>query len=189
MNYLAHLVLADDTPESLVGNLAGDFVQGISPAEIHPLLRPGIARHRAVDRFTDAHPAVRQSRARLGPNWRRFAGVLVDVYYDHFLAANLDHYARVPLPAFSTKVYGVLASQAHLLPPRLARVAPLMVEHDWLRAYATLEGVTEILRRMSRRTRRGVPLADSVPEFRLAMPGMLADFNEFFPQLWKQFRP
>ncbi len=189
MNYLAHLVLADNTPESLIGNLAGDFLRGVDPASVHPLIVPGISRHRAVDVFTDAHALAARSRARLSAHWRMFSRVLVDVFYDHFLARDFELHTGVPLGQFSRGVYAALASHPHLLPPRLASAAPIMVEHDWLQAYAHLDGVQVILGRMARRTRHGAHLADGMQDLRREYTGLEADFNEFFPQLRKQFPP
>jgi acyl carrier protein phosphodiesterase len=183
MNYLAHLVLADDTPESLIGNLAGDFLQGMDRAALHPALLPGIARHRAVDAFTDAHAVVARSRARLGTHWRLWGRVLVDVFYDHFLAANFERHTGRDLPVFAARVYAALESHRHLLPPRLARAAPVMVRHDWLRAYMHVEGVGVILSRMAARTRHGANLGQAVIDLRREHDGLSRDFDEFFPQL------
>lgn len=183
MNYLAHLVLADDTPHSLIGNLAGDFLQGVDARHIHPLLRPGIERHRQVDLFTDAHATVAQSRARLDRHWRLFGRVLVDVFYDHFLAAGFERLCGQPLPAFAARVYTALDRGADLLPPRLARAAPIMIRHDWLQAYAHIEGIEEILGRMAHRTKHGRHLADAVIDLRREYAGLSDDFETFFPAL------
>ncbi|MBK9975161.1 MAG: DUF479 domain-containing protein [Planctomycetes bacterium] len=183
MNYLAHLVLADETPQSLIGNLAGDFLQGIDPEQIHPLLRPGIERHRIVDRYTDAHATVAQSRARLDGHWRFFGRVLVDVFYDHFLAAGFERFCGQPLSKFAATVYTALERGADLLPPRLARAAPVMIQHDWLQAYAHIEGIEEILGRMARRTRHGSNLAQAVVDLRREYAALSADFESFFPAL------
>lgn len=189
MNYLAHLLLADNTPESLIGNLAGDFLRGIDPATTHPALGPGIARHRAVDLFTDTHEVTARSRARLAPHWRLFSRVLLDVFYDHFLARDFELHTGETLAAFSSRVYGALRTHAHLLPPRLAQAAPIMVEHDWLQAYTHLAGVEVILGRMARRTRHGANLAQGIQDLKREYLGLQADFNEFLPQLRKQFPP
>lgn len=181
MNYLAHLYLADDHPHSLLGNLAGDFLRGA--AVVAPELREGIARHRAVDAFTDAHPAVARSRARLSPRWGLYARVLVDVFYDHVLASQWKQHHPEPLEHFAIRVYRTLGAHAHLLPPRLAEAAPRMIRHNWLLAYATVEGVGEILRRMSGRSRRGMDLAPAAADLSRELAALQADFAEFFPQL------
>lgn len=183
MNYLAHLVLADDTPESLIGNLAGDFLQGVDMSTLHPALLPGIARHRAVDTFTDSHAVVARSRARLSARWRLWGRVLVDVFYDHFLAANFPRHTGLQLHAFARQVYGALQSNPKLLPPRLAQAAPVMIRHDWLMAYTQVDGVGVILGRMARRTRHGADLGQAIDDLRREYAGLETDFDEFFPLL------
>ncbi|MBX3460554.1 MAG: DUF479 domain-containing protein [Planctomycetes bacterium] len=183
MNYLAHLVLSDGTPHGLAGNLAGDFVSGLDLSSVHPLLLPGIHQHRAVDRFTDAHPVTRRSRMRLDPKWRHWRGILVDVFYDHLLAREFEAFAGEPLPAFAARAYTALGECQPLLPPRLARITPVMIEHDWLCAYAHERGLRAILWRMSRRARKAPDLHEAVDELVAARGGFSADFQEFFPQL------
>src|ERR1051325_10142199 len=104
MNYLAHLFLAEDDPESLLGNLLGDFVKGAKKDDYPDSIRRGIELHRKVDRFTDAHRVVRSSLSLISPARRRFAGVLVDIFYDHLLAKDWQIYSSVPLATFSQKV-------------------------------------------------------------------------------------
>lgn len=183
MNYLAHLVLADQTPLGLIGNLAGDFVRGVDVSTLHPEIRRGVAMHRAVDVFTDSHPVTRISRERLDPAWRHWRRVLVDVFYDHCLARDFERYAGKPLSEFAEGVYAALEAHAALLPPLLQRAAPVMVRHDWLRAYAHVEGVEEILWRMSRRSSRAPALDRAARELRADVGKYAADFNAFFPVL------
>jgi acyl carrier protein phosphodiesterase len=183
MNYLAHLVLSDQTPLGMVGNLAGDFLRGVDVSTLHPEIRRGVALHRAVDVFTDNHPVPRQSRERLDPAWRHWRRVLIDVFYDHCLARDFERHAGKPLSDFAAHVYAALEEQAEQLPPALQRAAPVMIEHDWLRAYAHIEGVEEILWRMSRRSSRAPALDRAGIELRARIAEFSADFNAFFPQL------
>jgi acyl carrier protein phosphodiesterase len=183
MNYLAHMFLSDGSPESLLGNLAGDFVRGVDVSSMTPGMQAGVQLHRAVDRFTDAHPLVQQSRARLPQSWRHYRGVLVDVFYDHFLARNFKALSGESLDVFATRVYSALDKHADALPPRLRQAAPVMIERDWLRAYAHIEGLEIVLRGMSRRARRDVALHESVGALRQNYTDLQADFENFFPQL------
>jgi acyl carrier protein phosphodiesterase len=183
VNYLAHMVLSDGTPLSLVGNLAGDFLHGVDVSALHPVLQEGIERHRAVDSFTDSHPLVRQTRNRLDPAWRHWRGVLVDVFYDHFLARDFEAHTGEPLASFASRAYAALREHAELLPPRLRRAVPVMIEYDWLNAYAYPEGVAQVLAGMSRRSRRSPGLQRAVPEMVQLAPELAQDFSEFFPQL------
>lgn len=183
MNYLAHLVLSDQTPLGLVGNLAGDFLRGVDVSTLHPEVRRGVALHRAVDAFTDSHPLPRQSRDRLDPAWRHWRRVLVDVFYDHVLARDFERHASQPLPEFAARVYTALEAHAALLPPTLQRAAPVMIDHDWLSAYAHADGVEEILWRMSRRSRHAPALDRAAGELRANADAFAADFAAFFPRL------
>ena len=185
MNYLAHMFVSDGTPEGLIGNLAGDFVRGVDLSSLPESMRTGIELHRAVDRFTDSHPVVMRSRARLPEHWRHYRGVLVDVFYDHFLARDFHAHAGEPLDDFVERVYSALDAHRDSLPPRLQRAAPVMIEHDWLRAYAHIEGLEAVLQGMSRRARREVALHESTAALREHYEGFKQDFESFFPELLK----
>src|SRR6476661_6124760 len=116
MNYLAHLFLSEGTPESLIGNLLGDFVKG-TPVNLYPEeIRKGIDLHRKVDSYTDSHAIVRSSKSLVCADRRRFAGVLIDVFYDHFLAKNWLEYSEIPLRDFSRHVYKILQDNRDILP-------------------------------------------------------------------------
>jgi acyl carrier protein phosphodiesterase len=86
MNYLAHLYLAGDSPESILGNLIGDFLKGTTVDSYSESIRKGIQLHKQVDRYTDLHDIVRKSKQLISPVNKRYAGIIVDVFYDHFLA-------------------------------------------------------------------------------------------------------
>ena len=108
MNYLAHLFLSEGTPESLIGNLLGDFVKGTAVNLYSEEIRKGIDLHRKVDSYTDSHAIVRSSKSLVSSHRRRFAGVLIDVFYDHFLVKNWLEYSEIPVPDFSLDVYKLL---------------------------------------------------------------------------------
>jgi acyl carrier protein phosphodiesterase len=177
------MLLSDGSPEGMMGNLAGDFVRGVDVSSLSAPLLAGVVLHRAVDRFTDAHPAVQRSRARLPEHWRHYRGVLVDVFYDHFLARDFERFAGEPLDAFAARVYAALNDQLAHLPPRLQAAAPKMIEHDWLRAYAHREGLEIVLRGMSRRARRDVALEHAVAALDAEYDALSDDFESFFPEL------
>jgi acyl carrier protein phosphodiesterase len=182
VNWLAHLRLAPQEPLLRLGNLAGDFVRGTDVALLHPTLRTGIAQHRALDRFTDAHPLVAAARRLVDPARGRFAGVLVDVFFDHFLASRWQrHGDGRPLRAFADEVYGDLERHLPLLPDRLRTAAPLMVAHDWLAAYATREGIAEILTRMARRSPRFAPVTAGIRDLGRAYEALGELFERFLP--------
>jgi acyl carrier protein phosphodiesterase len=184
MNWLAHLRLAPERPLLRIGNLCGDFVRGVAVADLHPELQRGVLQHRAVDRFVDAHVVVRRSRERLGPEWRRWAGVLVDVFYDHFLARDWEqHGDGRPLPEFVGEVHADLVANVALLPPRLQAALPMMQRQGWLVGYREVEGIDLVLRRMARRLKRESPLGDGARALVAHYGALESDFAAFWPDL------
>ncbi len=183
MNYLAHLFLADGTPASLVGGLLGDFAKGLDVSSLPAGVHAGLLQHRRIDVFTDAHPLVRQSRARISKPFARFSGILVDVFYDHFLASGWERHAREPLPAFAARVYAALREHEHLLPKRLSRVLPRMAQEDWLSGYAEIENVGHALAGLERRFKRPTGISNALEELMRNYSGLQSDFTEFFPAL------
>ena len=184
MNFLAHLYFADDTPESRVGNLMADFVRG--PVDRQPYngaVMQGMRSHVAVDRFTDGHDVVRGSKALVSSGRRRFAGIIVDVCYDHFLARNWSNFSDVPLTEFIDRTYGSLRDYRGEMPPGMTRVIRHMVEHDWLRGYHETSGVGRALNGLSMRLRRPNTLAGSVEELEANYGEMEGHFLRFFPDL------
>ena len=184
MNWLAHLRLAPDEPLLRLGNLCGDFVRGVHVATLHPDLQRGIRQHRAGDAFVDAHAVVRQSRDRLDAPFRRLAGVLVDVFYDHFLARDWDRLGDGrSLPEFAASVHALLREHHDLLPPRLAAARPWMERQGWLVGYAGIDGIESVLRRMANRLSGTTPLGDGAEQLRGHYAALERDFTAFWPEL------
>ncbi len=183
MNYLAHALLAGPDPESRLGGLLGDFVKG-TPASFDPRLPPGvvtgIALHRQIDRYADTHPAFQASRGRVSALRRRYSGIMIDMFYDHFLALQWSHYSDQTLHEFAADTYALLADHAALLPPRLRGLLPHMREQNWLVSYADAAGIGTALDGISRhRLMRANPLAGGVEELLSNYADMEADFGTF----------
>jgi acyl carrier protein phosphodiesterase len=182
MNHLAHLFLADPTPESRAGNFGADFFKG-AVGKHDRRIRSSIRLHRAVDAFTDAHPAVHRSKARVRHAAGNASGVVVDLAYDHFLATAWKEYSPQPLEEFARGVYVDLLEAQALLPVSLRQALPRMVKDDWLLRYRTLEGVRRALWFLSRRLRRPPDLDAVIAAIAEEQDLLAADFHEFFPQL------
>jgi acyl carrier protein phosphodiesterase len=182
MNYLAHLHLGGQRPVQLLGSLYGDFVKGPLPGRFTPELEAAIQLHRRIDSFTDAHPLIKQSIARFPLERRRFAGIMLDVFFDHCLARDWELYAEQPLDAFTSRVYQVLAAEP-ALPERLALIAPRMAAQDWLGSYREFEVLEQVLSGISRRLSRPQGLAGGMQELQALYEPLSADFAEFYPLL------
>lgn len=185
MNYLAHLLLAEQTAESLIGNLAGDFVKGRIRDDVPPEIAAGIHHHRRVDAFTDSHPSVAAFRRVLIPEHGHYARVIADVFFDHFLAIDFTRYAPEPLDKFLRRVYAAIDPHIDELPGRLRIVYPRMRDDGWLESYQSLEGIRLALGGISHRLSRRPQLAPAVRflenvETRSELERL---FHEFFPDV------
>lgn len=183
MNYLAHLFLSEGTPESLIGNLLGDFVKG-SAVNLYPQeIIKGIYLHRKVDSYTDSHAIVRSSKSLVSSPRRRFAGVLTDMFYDHFLAKNWREYSDVPLSDFARGVYQVLQDTRDILPESLKQVVPTIIARDLLCSYREIGGIDIALHRMSLRIKRTNNLAGGIEDLTANYQQFESHFRAFFPHL------
>jgi acyl carrier protein phosphodiesterase len=181
MNYLGHLFLSPPGEDALLGSLLGDFVKGpIGDRYPEPVAR-AIVLHRRLDSFTDSHPAVRLSKSRMSAARRRYAGIMVDLFYDHFLARYWVEFHPEPLSVFCARVYEILQRRHDALPEGLRLMAPNMARWDWFGSYAELESIHGALNRMSRRLRRDNPLVDSADELIENYPALESDFRAFLP--------
>ncbi len=183
VNYLAHLFLSGRDEETLIGGLLGDFVKGRAGEGFAPAVQRGIVLHRRIDRYTDRHPIVRASCALISAHRRRFAGVLIDLFYDHFLARHWRRYSEVPLTEFTRAVYALILSRQHDFPERLRHVVPRMVGNDWLGGYRELGGVAAAVDGVSRRLCRPNALLGGAQELAASYAPLEAHFMAFFPQL------
>jgi acyl carrier protein phosphodiesterase len=185
VNYLAHLFLADSTPESLIGNLAGDFVKGRIGDDVPPAIAEGIRHHRRVDAFTDSHPSVAAFRRVLIPEHGHYARIIADVFFDHFLAVDFSRYSRQPLDVFLAHVFATIDPYIDELPGRLRVVYPRMRDDGWLSSYQTLEGIRMSLAGISHRLSRRPQLAPAVHFLadRDSRTELARLFHEFFPDV------
>nr|WP_314484515.1 ACP phosphodiesterase [uncultured Pseudomonas sp.] len=182
MNYLAHLHLGGPAPQQLLGSLYGDFVKGSLEGRFPPLLEASIRLHRHIDSFTDAHPVVLAALARFPRERRRFAGIALDVFFDHCLARHWSEYAQQPLRQFTGAFYQVLLAEP-ALPGRLARIAPYMAEDDWLGSYGDFATLEQVFAGIARRLSRPEGLAGVMEELDLLYVPLLEDFRAFYPQV------
>lgn len=182
MNYLAHLHLGGQRPGQLLGSLYGDFVKGRLQGQFAPEVEAAIQLHRRIDVFTDRHPLVDVALSRFSLTRRRYAGIVLDVFFDHCLARDWALYADRPLEVFTSDVYRALSSEPQL-PDRLARIAPYMVADDWLGSYREFDVLEQVLRGISRRLTRPEELAGAMQELRALYEPLSEDFRLFYPQL------
>ena len=184
MNHLAHLYLAHPrTAESLIGNLAGDFVKGALGDRFPPAIAAGIVQHRRIDAFTDAHPSVAAFRRVLIPEHGHWARVIADVFFDHFLAASFDEIAGEPLEVFLRRTYAAIDPHVDTLPGMLRVVYPRMRDGGWLTSYREVDGIRAALGGISRRIARRPPLAEATRHLVDSRAELERRFRAFFPDV------
>jgi acyl carrier protein phosphodiesterase len=184
MNHFAHLVLSQPTLESTVGNLLGDFARGLDQDSLPQAVMAGLSNHRAVDRFTDAHPLVQAMKRVFSRERRRFAGIALDIYFDHLLINHWQEFEQRHLESLIGEFYQRMAEGREMMPDEnMRRVTRRMVEYDWFGSYRDIEAVAESLDRVAARI-RFANCFDNAIEDLLRNHDMIRDgFLEFYPQL------
>lgn len=180
MNFLAHAVLAGNDPALIVGGVIGDWIKGPLPGQLPPDLARGVALHRAIDSHAETHPAFQRSRNRVAADRRRYAGVLVDIFYDHLLARDWAQLQAMSLDRYCTVVYRHIADRMLELPEHARPAMRLMADEDWLLSYGELAGIADVLQRMARRARQPNPLAGGEQAFTADAAGFAEDFAAWF---------
>jgi acyl carrier protein phosphodiesterase len=187
LNWLAHVFLSEPDVEFRLGNLLADIVRGEELRRMSAGFQRGAQKHKQIDAFTDSHPLVKRSRARVSREFRRFSGVLVDVFYDHLLATHWNAYSPIVLDAFTSKFYADIESSSIELPSSARVTLDRIIRHDLLGSYRRTEGVERSLRRisayLSSRWQRQFELERGVADLVAQRAGFDEDFVEFFPQL------
>ncbi|NJN42544.1 MAG: DUF479 domain-containing protein [Flammeovirgaceae bacterium] len=184
MNFLAHLYLSEDHPKVMVGNFIGDFVRGRNLTEqFEADVARGIELHRAIDEFTDTHPIVKKSKDRLRPEYRHYSPVIVDIFYDHFLAADWKNYHPVKLEDYTQFAYQTIMQFDDILPERVKYLLPFMTKGNWLLQYATIEGIHRALSGMANRTPYESKMEMASEDLRKDYSLYKKEFTEFFGEL------
>jgi len=188
MNYLAHLALAPETDAARVGNLLGDFVKGTEQSlrKLYPAeLVDGIMLHRAIDKYTDKHPAFLASKQLLAPERRRYAGVVIDLIYDHFLSIHWDDFYDQPLGDFVEEMYATIDQNKEWQLGTLEEAFPYMKSQNWLASYGTIDGINTTFRRVSNRSKFTTPIKDTHLDLEEHYSAFEAHFHQIYHDLIK----
>ena len=183
MNFLAHLFLSGENEKVKVGNFIGDFVKGNQLEKYEAEIQLGIKLHREIDHYTDSHPIVLESKKRLRPTFSHYSPVIVDVYYDHFLAKNWNKFMQVELKHYTTKFYQMIKGYSNVIPQAVNNMLVYMSETDWLYNYQFLEGIDRALTGMSRRTKFESKMEVAAKSLEEHYDLYENEFRIFFPQL------
>lgn len=183
MNYLAHLYLSFGNEEIMVGNFIADTVKGNQILHFSEKIQEGIRLHRMIDKFTDNHPVVDKSKAIVRENYKKYSGVVIDMFYDHFLAANWRDFSDESLLMFTKRSYRTLFKYYFIMPTRMKKILPAMAASNWLESYESIENIGLALMGMSRRTKFETGFENGASDLKLHYNELLQDFQVFFPEL------
>lgn len=183
MNFLAHIYLSADDDLIKIGNFMADGIRGKEYENLHPKIQKGVLLHRFIDTYTDSHPIFRQSTKRLHEKYHHYAGVIVDVVYDHFLAKNWERYSDEKLDSFINRFYASLEDNYDLLNEKTRGMMPYMIRSNWLWNYQFVDGIARILYQMDQRTRNNSKMQFAVQELQEHYSDFEAEFTAFFEDL------
>ena len=183
MNFLAHFHLAWPDEGLVAGGLEGDYYKGPLRGDLPRSIERGVKLHRAIDAYTDSHPLIAQLRRDFPPALRRYAGILIDLSFDHYLSRHWHNYSDISLDDFNDRVYRTLQAQQESLSSGSRGMLARLVEHDILGLYLDWESVPASAERVGRRFRRHNPFTTVGTELAPARDMLEQAFLQFYPQL------
>ena len=183
MNFLAHIYLSGDDDFIKIGNFMADGIRGKEYLNFPDQIKKGILLHRQIDTFTDAHPIFRKSKHRLHKNYGHYSGVIIDIFYDHFLAKNWGAYSATNLNDYTANFYNLLQQNNASLTLRVKNMLPHMIKNNWLLSYQTVNGIEKIVTQMDYRTQNLSNMRFSVNELNLFYTDFETEFSLFFAEI------
>ena len=166
MNFLAHVYLSEDNFSLAIGNLIADRVKGKDLTNFSPMIQKGILLHRKIDTFTDHHPLFKECVSIFFPIYRHYSRVIIDIYFDHFLASNWDKYNSKNLKVFSNEFYDALKIESENFPENIKNFSRTLIFYNWFDSYKTITGLELILAQMEQRTRFPSKLSASTKQLK-----------------------
>lgn len=183
MNFLAHIYLSFGDDEITLGNFIADSIRGNKFEHLPARVQQGIVLHRDIDTYTDAHDIPKISSKRLHKNYSHYSRVIVDIFYDHFLAKNWNSYSDTPLDVFVEHFYDLLEGHYEILPDGVKRMMPYMIADNWIYNYSKMEGIGRVLNGMNRRTKNKSKMNFAILDLEEHYEAFESEFTEFFEEL------
>ena len=183
MNFLAHIYLSFGDDEITIGNFIADSIRGNKYKHLPERVQEGIVLHRAIDTYTDAHHIPKISSKRLHKNYSHYSRVIVDIFYDHFLAKNWSVYSDVPLDVFVENFYDLLEENYTILPDGVKRMMPYMIADNWIYNYSKMDGIGRVLNGMNRRTKNKSKMNFAILDLEEHYEAFEGEFTAFFEEL------
>ncbi len=183
MNFLAHIYLSNNDENILIGNYIADAIKGNKYLNYPLEIQQGIILHRAIDYFTDNHPIVKKSKRRLHAQYGHYKGVIIDIFYDHFLAKNWNNYSTISLENYVDNIYSILEKNKNTFPEKIQKILVSMIKYNWLVNYASLEGIEQVLIGMNNKSKGISKMNLAIEDLRINYTKFENDFIPFFKEL------
>ena len=183
MNFLAHIYLSFGDDDITIGNFIADSIRGNQYKHLPERVQKGILLHRDIDTYTDAHDIPKKSSKRLHKNYSHYSRVIVDIFYDHFLAKNWGSYSDIPLDVFVENFYVLLEDNYGILPQGVKRMMPYMITNNWIYNYSKMEGIGRVLSGMNRRTKNKSKMNFAILDLEEHYEAFEVEFTSFFEEL------
>ena len=191
MNWLSHILLSKRDLDYQLGNLLADPLKGVVWNEASKSFADGVSMHKAIDMYTDSHPIVSSSKARLGRKGY-LKGVVIDILYDHFLSNAWYRYSSMSLGQFIDDFSSSSVASMSRYPSNASHFVHKLVRSDCLKSYVKFDGFVETLRRMDRRLSPRIIARETTYSYVEAVErnydNLSSDFDEFFPELVNFFK-
>jgi acyl carrier protein phosphodiesterase len=183
MNHLANLYLSRNLGEKMLGCLIGEIVRTSNFEKYTQSIVEGIELNKKISNFVKDHPVYERSRMKLNPKYSKHASKIIDIFYDHFLAANWHLYSEESLGQFAREHYDFILENHGILPYKLRKIISVMVNDNWLVNYASVQGIHSFMREITRRDTFQTNLEYSLEDLINQYNEFKADFDEIFPQV------
>lgn len=183
MNYLAHIYLSNENDLVKLGNFMADSIKGNQYKTYDKEIQIGVLLHRNIDFFTDNHPIYRKSKHRLHGDFGHYSGVIMDIFYDHFLAKNWNTYHSTPLENYIQNFYNLLKNNYNILTPNFQNSYPYMLKYNWILQYESIAGLELILKQMDIKTNQKVNMPKSISNLLKDYVVFENEFTLFFKEI------
>ncbi|UCH13329.1 MAG: acyl carrier protein phosphodiesterase [Bacteroidales bacterium] len=183
MNYLAHVLLSGNNEEVVIGNFIGDYVKGKHFKKYSESIKKGILLHRSIDLYTDRNKTVKKSKSLLKKKYGKYSGIIIDIFYDHFLAKNWHKFSSHSLKDFTQNLHKILKKYFEILPDEVKKFVPSFITRDWINTYKSIDGIEMVLKRMSSVTSLPDETDYAIIILRENYTDIENDFLNYFPGL------
>ncbi len=183
MNFLAHIYLSKNSNDITIGNFIADYVKGSEFNKYPKGIKNGILLHRKIDYFTDNHTIVKEDKKLFAGRYHKYAGVITDILYDHFLAVNWNHFSEFDFDMYIANVYDLLEQNIKIVPDPMQQIIPRFIKNNWLKAYQTPEGIKSVFIGMSKSTSLPDETDYAMHIFNNHYNELKHHFHQFFPSL------